>query len=174
MKRRPVPGHPTVACATPADWDLIRLLGGHTSESVAFTRDQARALRRYYGFDDAVTTAMVEDSRAVHEEAQKKKAAEEEALPAWQRRGRKPHNPEPFNEQAVRNWFDSKEAVSLFRHAREDGMRLMGLLSRYLQAGEDPVCLVVRLLADAGYDVDPSVFEWAEQDEWREEEVDEP
>jgi hypothetical protein len=42
-----------------------------------------------------------------------------------------------------------------------DGLRVMGLLLHFLEHGEDPVRLVVRALANSGYDVGDHV-EWAE------------
>jgi len=51
---------------------------------------------------------------------------------------------------------------NMFRHVQRDGLRVMGLLSRYLDKGQDPVNLLATLLLDAGYDtagLDPEWFE---------------
>ena len=43
---------------------------------------------------------------------------------------------------------------NLMRLVERDGLRTMGLLSRYLESGEDPVRLVATALASLGYDVE--------------------
>lgn len=42
---------------------------------------------------------------------------------------------------------------ALFRHAEQDGLRVVAVLARCLESGADPVRLVLGLLADAGYNV---------------------
>jgi len=42
---------------------------------------------------------------------------------------------------------------NLMRLVERDGMRVMGLLSRHLEEGEDPVRLVAEALAALGFDI---------------------
>jgi len=51
------------------------------------------------------------------------------------------------------------------RHAQEDGLRLVAWLASYLEPGEDPLRLLVRLVSRAGYDVGAEDFEWASSEE---------
>jgi len=52
--------------------------------------------------------------------------------------------------------------LSLFRHAGHDGARLMAVLAKWCEPGQDPVKVLVGLLDDAGYDVG-GLAEWTEQ-----------
>jgi hypothetical protein len=52
---------------------------------------------------------------------------------------------------------------NLLRAAEVDGLRVIGALLEHLQQGEDPVKFVLRLLLDAGYDVDPEDIEWIDE-----------
>jgi hypothetical protein len=45
------------------------------------------------------------------------------------------------------------------RYVAADGVRLMALLSRFLEDGQDPVALVAQLLAEAGYDTQGAEFD---------------
>ena len=50
--------------------------------------------------------------------------------------------------------------VSLRRHAERDGLRMMAMLAKFCEPGQDPVKLLVQLCNDAGYDVG-ALCEWA-------------
>ena len=50
---------------------------------------------------------------------------------------------------------------NLMRHVKSDGMRLMAILAKWCEPGEDPVKVLVRMAADNGYDVGCLVG-WAE------------
>lgn len=131
MQKRPRMG----AC-TPEDETLLKLLGGETVGSdVMFTRDQMKALERVYGPLD-------------HAEMQQR--LNPDFIGPLK-------DPNPTAEALL--LAGSKR--NLCRWMERDGLRVMGLLLHFLEQGEDPVRLVVRALADAGYDVGDHV-EWAE------------
>lgn len=52
---------------------------------------------------------------------------------------------------------------NLFRSVKTDGMRLMGILAKFCEVGEDPAKVLVRVLLSAGYDIG-DLAEWAEED----------
>jgi len=51
---------------------------------------------------------------------------------------------------------------NLFRYTRSDGFRVMAILAKYLEPGEDPVKFIVRLLSSQGYDIG-TLIEWADE-----------
>lgn len=53
---------------------------------------------------------------------------------------------------------------NLMRNVKSDGMRLMAVLAKWCEAGEDPVKVLIRMAADNGYDVGDLVG-WAEGEE---------
>ena len=57
----------------------------------------------------------------------------------------------------------ARNVTSGLRLAQRDGMRMVAWLSEYLEAGEDPVKMLVRLVMETGYDVDPEDAAWAEE-----------
>lgn len=147
--------------ATPADAKLLQLLPGQSYEGVQVTSDQMRHLRKVYGFTDEVMRAFVEESRKQHEAAQRAVDEENAKKKSWQP---KVNNLPPFSEKAVYHFAESGEAINLFRHVKHDGLRLMAFLALYLEPDEDPVRLVARLLVAAGWEVDPEVYDWVEQE----------
>lgn len=55
--------------------------------------------------------------------------------------------------------------IGLLRCAQLDGIRLVAWLGRYLEAGEDPLKLLIRMVSDLDYEVDARDVEWAESDD---------
>jgi hypothetical protein len=51
------------------------------------------------------------------------------------------------------------------RYAERDGLRLVAWLARFTASGADPLKAVIELASAAGWDVDPSDFDWAESGE---------
>lgn len=49
------------------------------------------------------------------------------------------------------------------RSTQHDGMRVMAVLARFLEPKQDPVKLILQLMAEAGYDVDD--HDWAYDEE---------
>ena len=152
-------------CSTPSAADSISLLGGERYESVAFSRDECYALQRLYGVD---TARAEKEARAFAEAAHREAMARHEA--AMVKRSPWDYSPPPPTLEA-----DSTAAFAvagagrnLFRHAEADGLRMVAAMARFLQPGDDPVRVLVALMADAGWDVreDP---EWYNGDESEEE-----
>lgn len=137
-------------CSTPSAADSIALLGGERYESVAFSRDECSALQRLYGVD---TARAEREARAFAEAAHQEAMARHKAATA-KRDCFDPPLPAPTLEA------DSKAAFAvagagrnLFRHAEADGLRMVAAMARFLQPGDDPVRVLVSLMADAGWDV---------------------
>lgn len=143
--------------STPSAKRMGDLLGHASYEGVEFTRDQYRALLRLYGFslnqDQAVaeTKACYDANVAATVETNNNRKSYDREIPL----------PPPFDEVGVRRLYEDGAGRNMFRHAKHDGMRVMAYLSRALSPGEDPVKLIVQLLADAGHDVDPEDSAWA-------------
>jgi hypothetical protein len=149
--------------ATPHDRELIALLGGETFEGIAFTPDQLRALRRFYGFSDAVSRQSLEDVREAHERAQTKQMADLAKLPSYRRHAGS--GPVEFDEPAIKRWIKTGENTNLFRRTRDDGLRLMAFLAKHLEPGEDPVKVIIELFIDAGYDVKAEDVAWVRDED---------
>jgi len=66
--------------------------------------------------------------------------------------------------QGVHKFALAGAELNLDRYMAADGVRLMALLSRFLEDGQDPVALVAQLLAEAGYDTQGAEFD-SEPDE---------
>lgn len=65
-----------------------------------------------------------------------------------------PEQPNLFQEGAWRNCT---------RYARTDGYRLVAFLARYCEEGEDPLSVVKRAMADAGYDVELTDYDLGDE-----------
>ena len=53
---------------------------------------------------------------------------------------------------------------NLTRLVKRDGMRVMAVLSQFVEQGQDPVKALVQMAADQGYDVG-EMFEWANDED---------
>ncbi len=60
--------------------------------------------------------------------------------------------------------IEAGELRNVLRSAKVDGQRLIGVLAKYVENDEDPVKVLIRVLIDAGYDVDPENVDWVEED----------
>jgi hypothetical protein len=146
-------------CSTPSAAVSINLLGGHRCEGVAISRDQLRALERLYEFDLA---GSVEKARAHAQKAHDAAIANYEAAKAkcgpWDR---PPELPQPLNLDAAAKLHGGRDIRNLMRHAEADGMRLIAAIARHLSPGDDPVRLLLSLMAQAGFDVteDPGWYD---------------
>ena len=63
---------------------------------------------------------------------------------------------------SVQKFMQAGADLGALRNAERDGLRLVFWLAKYLEAGEDPVKFLVRLMSDAGFDIDPADYAWAE------------
>lgn len=137
-------------CSTPSAADSIALLGGQRHESVAFSRDECSALQRLYGVD---TARAEKEARAFAEAAHQEAMVAHKA--AMAKRNPWEYQPPPPTLQAdsTAAWAVAGAGRNLFRHAEADGLRMVAAMSRFLQPGDDPVRVLVSLMADAGWDV---------------------
>ncbi len=169
---RVVPGYPATACATPADVALIAMLGGQSFNGCSFTVDTMRRLRAAYGVD--TSREHVADHQAMRETQVDKvyaKMLEEHAAAnaphaMWSPLRGKPTPERPKVDHAGEARFSGAgDDRNLFRRVQRDGLRLMAVLSRYMERGEDPVKLLVKLLVNNGCDVDPTACQWADSED---------
>lgn len=162
MDHTKIPGYPDFDAATPDSVASIRLLGaGFVSGNVNFTRDQHRALTRFYGVDEQQFRAEVSAARENH--ARLVAAARDvwDATPPnyGGRRlkdGKELKDPSTISEPdyaGLERLLRAGAYRNVYRAVERDGLRLMAVLARFLESGEDPVKLVLTLLHDAGYDV---------------------
>jgi len=56
------------------------------------------------------------------------------------------------------------ETASL-RLAQRDGLRIIAWLSKFCEPGQDPLKVIVPLLSEAGYGVEPEDLDWAERED---------
>jgi hypothetical protein len=155
--RQPPPGWPKVF-SRPSDAVAARLLGSTHKDGVHFTTDQLKALYRVYNFDPDQAREIVEECRKMHdqrEEVRRRKHEKERSL--------SPFKPIPFVERGLLRFYSTGADLGVLRMARMDGLRVMALLSKFLEEGEDPVRFVETLLSDAGFDC--MIDEWGDEDE---------
>ena len=152
----------------PSDATVATLLGREFHvDGVSFTRDQMKALKRYYNFDPAYLDNQIKRLREAHERAME---AHMEKHREWVNKGsfgRKPKAPKRFDEASVRHFHESGSNRNLSRYIKRDGMRVMALLAQYLEDDEDPVRFVEGLLVEVGYDA--AHGGWKEDEEEMEE-----
>lgn len=150
-------------CSTPSAAVSIDLLGGYRYESVTFSTDELRALERLYEFD---LSKSVNEARHHAEEAHAAAVVQYEAAKAASSPWNWPtiHPPKPPDLAGAARWQRSGDIRNLMRHAEADGLRLIGAIARYLSPGEDPVKILLSLMAQAGFDVqeDP---DWYNEEE---------
>ena len=152
MKRPTTAGTYTT---TPLAGTMLQLLGpGISSESLTLTRQEFEAVQKLYGFTK-------------------------------EKPNQKPPPPEPpkltgdrWKDQLAREdhqraldahakWEDPRAFLqagadrNAMRHARADGTRMLVWLAKFVDAGQDPLKLLIQMASDAGYDVDPNDYEWA-------------
>jgi hypothetical protein len=161
--KRPTTHDGSIA-TTPHATEMIRLLGGVTSGSVALATDEFRSINKLYGFKPEKPNAKppapepVPDlppgsdytARLQHEEDLRKHKAACKALESWT-------DPRPFHQAGA-----DRNAL---RHAAADGLRLLAWLAKFVQPGEDPLKVLVRFAADAGCDVEPNDVDWADSED---------
>jgi len=148
-------------CSTPSAACSVSLLGGHRYEGVTFSRDEFRALERLYEFDLAGEAERARTHTAkAHADAVAQQEAEQAKRDPW---SRQPAPIPPPDLAGAARWQTGGDSRNLMRHAEADGLRMVAAIARALQPGEDPVRLLLSLMAQAGFDVaeDP---EWCDGD----------
>lgn len=143
---------------TPRAASMIALLGGSTFEGLQFSVSECEDLERFYGFSKSAREQAVEASRALHAARKVAVEAENQNKKSWEH---KVPDPGPFDEKNVRAFLAAGDGRNMFRHAQNDGLRLMAFLARFVEPGLDPLKTLVQLVSDAGWDVDPEDVEWA-------------
>ena len=146
----------------PMDKAVVSLLGGVSQDGVTLTHDQHKSLMLAYGYDETKLEADIEETRDKHTKAVAQHAEKCKDLPEWKRGA----PPAAFNEAGLRNILEAGASRNIMRAVQNDGLRVMGLIASYLEADEDPVDFVARLMVEARFDVpdwsepeDPSVKE---------------
>lgn len=151
-------GEGGMRAATKSDACTISLLGGRShSAGVTLTRDQWARLGKFYSYD------LSPDGPPVPPPAEPKRPAPssgwyaeqdyERAVRDW-RLACARHDP-----QGIHKFHLAGAELNLDRFVAADGVRVMALLSGFLEDGQDPVALVAQLLAGAGYDTQGAEFD---------------
>lgn len=151
-------GEGGMRAATKSDACTIALLGGRSHPTgVTLTRDQWARLGKFYTFD--LTPEGPPDSPPAPPKPPAAGAgyyAEQEherAMRDWRQACAK-HDP-----QGIHRFELAGAERNLGRYVAADGVRVMALLSGFLEGGQDPVALVAQLLAGAGYDTQGAEFD---------------
>jgi hypothetical protein len=146
---------------TPRVASVMTLLGvGALTGPVAFTRDEKRAIDRLYGLVPERPQKRPEPPVAPVREDFADRWAYDDAV--------RDHKTAM---EAWRRWKDSSPLMqagadrNAFRHAEADGLRMVAWIAKYVEPGQDPVKVLVRMAIDAGWDVDPADVDWAETEE---------
>ena len=142
---KPRPGYPTMRVVAPRDAALIKLLGGSLCDGVQLTHSQVTSLEKLYEIQEEVP-----DPNWTPPEPPKPKYPGEPMPPA------RP----PLKNEGYRILQAGAER-NMFRHAQADGLRMVAWLARFVEPGEDPLRLLIQLVSDAGWDVDPEDYDYA-------------
>lgn len=136
-------------CATPDSAMMIDMMGGDTFSGVAFSRDEIGKLEAAYGYDfKAAEKEEIDHARDAYA-----RAVEAYKIEAAKSPWNKPPMPEAPQPKELANYARSGALLQLFRNVECDGLRVMAVLARHLERGEDPVRLVLRGLMAMGCDV---------------------
>lgn len=151
--------HSTIT--TPLAGEAIALLGyGVTHGNVALSRSEVERLNRLYGYVaeqpgtrppmppplEPLPRGSSYADEAAHKDRHK---AAVEAHVRWT-------DPRPFMQAgATRN---------MLRHADCDGLRMVAWLAKHVEPGSDPLKTLVQLASEAGWDVDPVDYAWANEE----------
>ena len=158
MMRRPMTLDNGSTVTTPRAAGLIRLLGGPTYGNLAFSEDEMSALRRLYGYKKEQPNKKPPPPPAPKKEDFVDRYAYQRALSEHEH---------ALAERA--RWQDPVRLLqagadrNCLRYAELDGLRLVTWLSRYVEPGEDPLRMLIRMAIDSGMDVDPADVEWSDE-----------
>ncbi len=133
---------------------MISLLGaGLKAASVLLSTDEKRALDRLYGYTP-------------------EKANEKPPAPVDPGRDASWKDKEAykFAKAAHDRWTDPRDFMqagadrNVTRYAERDGLRVIAWLAKYVEPGQDPLKMLVQLVSEAGFDVDPADVGWADEE----------
>ena len=152
-----------VRAATKSDACTISILGGRShSAGVTMTRDQWDRLGKFYSYDLAPEgppePPPVEPSQPARELGWYAQQQYESDMRNYR------HACQHYRPQGLHRFALAGAERNLDRYVAADGVRVMALLSGFLEEGQDPVGLVAQLLATAGYDTQGAEFD-SEPDE---------
>ena len=133
----------------PTDEVASKLLGGTAYSGVTLTPDQHKAVLKLYGYDPHQTELAIADNRSAYMAEVASRKVENAKLPLWKQ---KPPF-EAFDEKGQRAFLEAGSSRDMLRAASDDGLRVVALLARYMEPGEDPVDTVARLMVAVGWDV---------------------
>lgn len=63
-------------------------------------------------------------------------------------------------EKETNAFLEAGSRRNLYRHAEDDGLRVIAFIAGYLSQGEDPVKLIAQMCIDSGYDIEPEIVDW--------------
>lgn len=122
-----------------ADEVFLPFFGGEYYEACTYTKDQVKHLEKIYGPLDREQMKLRNSPDFIGPLTKEKDGNAYELMLAG----------------GMRN---------ILRAAKRDGQRLIGVLAKYVEPDEDPVKVLIRILIDAGYDVDPENVDWVEEE----------
>lgn len=119
-------------------------------------------MERLYGYDlDGWAKRAAAEATEAHAEAMAEYEERRRKARGWEAERLRP--PKPADPEGAAYFQRGGDSMHMLRHAEADGVRMVALIARYVEPGDDPVRLLARLLMDAGYDVhvDPDWVEGA-------------
>lgn len=150
----------TITTSTPDSFACIKILGSDANlNGVHFSTDESRYLYALYGYDitrkpksypeippHPGPEPTLQDFRWNYTEHS---AAHLEWIAAW-----KAWNAaQPENVDGVHHFEMTGAKLHCTRFAQRDGLRIMGMIAKFVEPGEDPVKFIAELLQDAGCDL---------------------
>jgi hypothetical protein len=159
-----VPGEPKYCASTPSSRLMIELIGSKMNyEGVHFSSDEVKYLKVVYGFSDVEHERMLDKACAMAQVDYEGRLARYEKERAQNTSWHVPLKPKPpYSREELDAFYTAGDLRNLARYVQRDGLRVMAVLARYVEADEDPVQVLLRMAIEAGYAVDPSDIEWAE------------
>lgn len=162
LKPRPsvkLPWNSSSVCVSPHSATSIELLGGVTRNGVTVSKGEFEAMQRLYRMKQEKQVKRPPEpvppkSSEFPSDREYAQALSqyEEAHARW----RKWEDPSVL--------LQAGADVGTFRCAEEDGLRMVAWIAKFASPGEDPLKVLVRMAADAGFDAS-SDLGWAEEEE---------
>lgn len=143
------PGYPDTIFATPQSETAGRLLGCASEHNgVKWTRDEARAIWRLYGFN--ITRDPLYPERAPDPGPKPSLRFDDPdrsaKMAAWEAAVRE-------HVRALHGLQMAGATRNAARYAERDGLRAIALLARFCEPGQDPVRVLAEVLQEAGLDL---------------------
>ena len=163
MNRRP--SFNGSAVTTPAAAEQLDLLGGGNRHgSVLVTRDQLASIKRLYGFvkeqPRPKPCSPTPPCRADFETGYEGERSYRQSM-RLHVSGANAY--EKAKDPTV--WMQAGADRNCFRHAEQDGLRMLAWMAQFVEPGQDPLKTLVVAMSDAGFDVGEDDGRWASDDE---------